>query len=69
VSVKTAAIRLPLAHPVVAAVAAGVRTVDHFDDYPRALEASVPAALWDELRHEGLIPSEAPVPAEGPLAW
>ena len=69
VSVKTAAIRFPLAHPVVVAVAAGVRTIDHFEDYPRAFDTPIPAALWEELRHEGLIDPAAPVPAEGPLAW
>jgi D-threo-aldose 1-dehydrogenase len=69
VSTKSAAIRFPLAHPAVVSVAAGVRTIDHLDDYPRALETSIPAAFWEELRHEGLIDPTAPVPAEGPLAW
>jgi D-threo-aldose 1-dehydrogenase len=62
VDLKTAAIQFPLAHPAVATVAAGVRTIAHFDDYPRAMAAAVPSELWDELRHEGLIPVEAPTP-------
>ena len=61
VSVKDAAIRFPLAHPMVVAIAAGVRTIDHLDDYPRAFDTSIPAALWEELRHEGLIDAAAPV--------
>jgi D-threo-aldose 1-dehydrogenase len=69
VPLKHVAIRFPLAHPVVVSVAAGVRTIDHFDDYPRAYDASIPAALWDELRAEGLIDPAAPVPADGPLTW
>ncbi len=63
VSIKDAAIQFPLAHPTVVSVAAGVRTADHLDDYPRAMQTPIPAALWDELRAEGLIPAHAPVPA------
>ena len=62
VDLKTAAIQFPLAHPAVASVAAGVRTIDHFDDYPRAMAADIPADLWAELRHEGLIPEDVPTP-------
>lgn len=63
VSIKNAAIQFPLAHPAVVSVAAGVRTADHLDDYPRAMRTPIPAALWEELRAEGLIPAHAPVPA------
>jgi hypothetical protein len=45
---------------------AGVRSVDHFDDYPRLLREPIPDALWAELRAEKLIASEAPVPAARP---
>jgi D-threo-aldose 1-dehydrogenase len=69
VPLKHAAIRFPLAHPAVVSVAAGVRTTDHFDDYPAAYAASIPGALWEELRAEGLIDPAAPIPAEGALAW
>lgn len=62
VPLKTAAIQFPLAHPAVASIAAGVRTIAHFNDYPAAMRTDVPAQLWDELRHEGLIPMEAPTP-------
>jgi D-threo-aldose 1-dehydrogenase len=63
VTIKDAAIQFPLAHPAVVSVAAGVRTAAHLDDYPRAMARSIPAALWEELRAEGLIPADAPVPA------
>jgi hypothetical protein len=44
----------------------GVRTIEHFDDYPLALQTDIPAQLWEELRHEGLIAEGAPTPgAEG----
>jgi D-threo-aldose 1-dehydrogenase len=69
VPLKTAAIRFPLGHPAVVAVAAGVRTIEHFEDYPRAFDTAIPAALWEELRAEGLVDAGAPVPMEGRLAW
>lgn len=63
VGIKDAAIQFPLAHPAVVAVAAGVRTAAHLDDYPAAMRRAIPAQLWEELRSEGLIPTHAPVPA------
>ncbi len=63
VSLKAAAVQFPLAHPAVAAVVAGVRSVDHLDEYPRLLAEPIPADLWAELRQDGLIPAAAPTPA------
>jgi D-threo-aldose 1-dehydrogenase len=62
VDMKAAAIQFPLAHPAVAGIVAGVRSIEHFDDYPRLLREPIPAALWAELRSERLIASDAPVP-------
>jgi D-threo-aldose 1-dehydrogenase len=62
VGIRAAAIQFPLAHPAVAAIVAGVRSVDHFDDYPRLLREAIPDALWAELRAERLIAADAPVP-------
>jgi D-threo-aldose 1-dehydrogenase len=61
-SIRAAAIQFPLAHPAVSAIVAGVRTTDHFDDYPRLLREPIPDALWAELRDEALIAADAPVP-------
>ena len=63
VQLRTAAIQFPLAHPAVASLVAGVRSIEHLDEYPRAMAASLPAALWDELRAEGLLHPAAPVPS------
>ncbi len=63
VGIREAAIQFPLAHPAVATVAAGVRTAGHLDEYPAAMRRTIPAALWDELRADGLIATGAPVPA------
>ena len=63
VPLRAAAIQFALAHPAVTGLIAGVRTAAHLDDYPTAMRLPIPAALWDDLRAEGLIPPEAPVPA------
>ena len=65
VGIRAAAIQFPLAHPAITAIVAGVRSVDHFDDYPRLLREPIPDALWAELRAERLIAPGAPVPTAG----
>ena len=65
VPLKAAAIQFPLAHPAVASVVAGVGRVDHLEEYPVFMREAIPAALWAELRNEGLLAADAPVPSEG----
>jgi D-threo-aldose 1-dehydrogenase len=62
VPLRAAAIQFPLAHPAVASLIAGVRRIDHLEEYPELMRRPIPAALWDDLRAEGLIAAEAPVP-------
>jgi D-threo-aldose 1-dehydrogenase len=62
IPLRAAAIQFALAHPAVTGLIAGVRTAAHLDDYPVAMRLPIPAALWDDLRTERLIPAEAPVP-------
>jgi D-threo-aldose 1-dehydrogenase len=61
VPLRAAAIQFPLAHPAVRSLIAGVRRVEHLDEYPDLMRRTLPADLWAELRSEGLIPAEAPV--------
>jgi D-threo-aldose 1-dehydrogenase len=63
VDLRAAAIQFPLAHPAVASLVAGVRSIEHLDEYPRAMAMDLPAGLWAELRDEGLLHPEAPVPS------
>ena len=63
VPLRAAAMQFPLAHPAVAGLIAGVRTVEHLDEYPAYLQLAIPTALWDDLRDSGLIASAAPVPS------
>jgi D-threo-aldose 1-dehydrogenase len=63
VPLRAAAAQFPLAHPAVSGLIVGVRSREHLDDYPSLMRQVIPGALWAELREEGLIPAEAPVPS------
>jgi D-threo-aldose 1-dehydrogenase len=62
VPLRAAAMQFPLAHPAVTGLIAGVRTIEHLDEYPTLLRLPIPAALWEELRATGLIAPDAPTP-------
>ncbi len=57
-----AAIQFPLAHPAVATVLTGVRSVAELEQNEQMMRFPVPPALWHDLKLEGLLPAEAPVP-------
>ena len=40
----------------------GVRSIRHLEAYPSAMARPIPAELRAELRDEGLIQADAPVP-------
>jgi D-threo-aldose 1-dehydrogenase len=62
VPLRAAAVQFPLAHPAIRSLIAGVRRIDHLDEYPELMAHPIPADLWSELRAEGLIDPVAPVP-------
>ncbi len=55
-----AALRFPLLHPAVLSVIPGGQSVAEMEANVRAAGATVPAALWDELKAEGLMRADAP---------
>ncbi|MGW0062256.1 aldo/keto reductase [Streptosporangium sandarakinum] len=61
VSVKAAALQFSLAHPVSAAVPGATRPSRIAEDVA-ALNETVPAAFWQELRAQGLVSPAAPLP-------
>ncbi len=63
VPLKAAAVQFPLAHPSIASVVAGVRRIEHLDEYPRLMRFPIPPDLWTDLRESGLLPPDAPIPA------
>jgi D-threo-aldose 1-dehydrogenase len=62
VPLQAAAVQFPLGHPAVASVLVGCRSQAELEEDARLFETAIPAGLWEELRAEGLLPEEAPVP-------
>jgi D-threo-aldose 1-dehydrogenase len=62
VPLRAAAMQFPLAHPAVAGLIAGVRRIEHLDEYPAYLSRPIPPELWDDLRAHELIAADAPTP-------
>jgi len=62
VPLKAAALQFGLAHPAVAATIPGARTPDEVEDNVRMVQHPIPRDLWAELKHEDLIPEQAPTP-------
>ncbi|MGW1177035.1 aldo/keto reductase [Kitasatospora sp. NPDC002543] len=63
VSIKAAALQFSLAHPVAAAAVPGATRPSRIAEDIAALNESVPAAFWQELRAAGLVSPAAPLPA------
>jgi D-threo-aldose 1-dehydrogenase len=62
VPLPAAALQFPFAHPRVSTVLIGFRSITELDDDLRWLQTPIPEELWGELRREGLIREDAPVP-------
>lgn len=62
VPLATAALHFPLHHPQVASVLPGAVHPDQVRANVASLRAEVPAALWHQLKHEGLVREDAPTP-------
>jgi D-threo-aldose 1-dehydrogenase len=62
VPIEAAALQFALHHPATALVLLGARSVQEWDHAREAVKAPIPADLWAELRHESLLPEEAPTP-------
>ncbi|MFI5674371.1 aldo/keto reductase [Streptomyces cellulosae] len=63
-TLRAAALAFCAAHPAVASVLVGVRSAAEVHDCADQFAATVPAAFWQELRDTGLLPADAPVPAD-----
>jgi D-threo-aldose 1-dehydrogenase len=62
VTLAAAALQFPLAHAAVASVVAGARSRAEVEANVELVRRSIPAAFWQELKAEGLVPMAAPVP-------
>ncbi len=62
VPLRAAALQFILAHPAVASVIPGARSVAEVEENVRLVETPIPAPFWAELKERGLIDSAAPTP-------
>ncbi|AFZ67618.1 aldo/keto reductase [Deinococcus peraridilitoris] len=65
VSLKQAALHFPFGHPAVTSVLVASRHAGHVLENTTLLQQTVPAELWQDLKHEGLLGAHVPVPAPG----
>ncbi|MGW0500491.1 aldo/keto reductase [Streptomyces sp. NPDC003007] len=63
VPLRAAALRFPFGHRAVASVLTGARTPGEVRDTVEQLRRPIADALWEELRAEGLLDPDTPVPA------
>jgi aryl-alcohol dehydrogenase-like predicted oxidoreductase len=66
VPLRAAALRFPFGHRAVASVLTGARSPQEVRDTVEQLRRPLPHALWDELRAEGLLDPDTPVPVAAP---
>ena len=63
VELRAAALQFVAAHPLVVSVIPGAVSAGEVDGNVALIEAEIPAALWSDLKSQGLIHPDAPVPA------
>jgi D-threo-aldose 1-dehydrogenase len=64
VPLAAAALQFPLAHPAVTSVIPGALSAREVQQNLGYLRQPIPAALWQELRAEGLLAPTAPIPGQ-----
>jgi D-threo-aldose 1-dehydrogenase len=64
VPIKAAALHFSLAHPAAAAVIPGASKPDRIKEDHAALKAKIPADFWRDLRSQGLVEANAPLPID-----
>jgi len=62
VPLRAAALQFPLAHPAIEIVMLGARRVAEWEDAVAMMSCVIPPEFWRALRHDGLIPADAPTP-------
>ena len=62
VPLRAAALQFILAHPAIASVIPGARSIAEVEENVALVERAIPDALWTELKEEDLIDHTAPTP-------
>jgi D-threo-aldose 1-dehydrogenase len=63
VAPQAAAVQFPLGHPAISTVVLGLSKTEHVHQSLDWVAADIPHALWEELRQDGLLRPDAPLPA------
>jgi D-threo-aldose 1-dehydrogenase len=63
-----AALQFPLGHAAVKSVIPGASTPDEVRQNVKIFETPIPAGLWSDLKSQGFIRQDAPIPEESPIA-
>ena len=63
VDIRAAALQFCAAHPVVASVIPGAKSADKVRLNAELMRQPIPAAFWQRLKAEGILPDHAPTPA------
>jgi D-threo-aldose 1-dehydrogenase len=63
IPLKAAAIQFPLGLPEVASVVPGAVRPEEVEDNLQLITRAIPGGLWEELKAEGLLAEDCPVPA------
>jgi len=63
VDLRAAALQFCAAHPVVASVIPGTKNPSRVRENAELMQRPIPAAFWEELHREGVLPENAPTPA------
>jgi D-threo-aldose 1-dehydrogenase len=66
VELVDAALQFPLGHPAVTTVLIGCRSPKEIRDNVESFQVPIPEDVWSELRAEGLLGADVPVPGESP---
>jgi D-threo-aldose 1-dehydrogenase len=64
VPIKAAALQFSLAHPASAAVIPGASRPERITEDHAALMAAIPDDFWREMREQGLVAADAPLPID-----
>jgi D-threo-aldose 1-dehydrogenase len=62
VPLAACALQFPLGHPSVSAMVPGAVSPEEVQRNVALMSTKIPADLWSELKQEGLLRSDAPVP-------
>ena len=62
VPLRAAALQFILAHPAIASVIPGARSIDEVEENAQLIEHPIPAEFWAELKQDKLIAEAAPTP-------